>query len=107
MGETHKFEVGQELAIYPNFSSVPVIRKIKSVSATGRATLENGTVVEPSLRIRGRSKWGPYSAEIVTPQTKEKVEKQKLIDQMRHETEWSKLSLLTLRTVAFVLEHSK
>jgi len=107
MAETHTFEVGQELAIYHSFASVPVIHKIKGVSPTGRATLENGTVVEPTLRIRGRSKWGPYSAEIITPQIKEKVERQKLIDQMRHETEWSKLSLLTLRTVAFVLEHSK
>ena len=107
MGDVHKFEVGQELAIYPSFSSVPVIHKIKGVSPTGRATLENGTVIEPNLRIRGRSKWGPCSAEIVTPQIQEKVERQRLIDLMRHETEWSKLSLLTLRTVAFVLEHSK
>jgi hypothetical protein len=107
MVETHTFEVGQELAIYARHCNVPTIRKVVSVSKTGRATLDSGTVINPDLRIRGSNKWGPFEAHIVTPRIREMVERADLVDQMRTKTDWGKLSLLTLRTVAFVLEHSK
>ena len=106
MAENHKFEVGQELAIPAQFSGPPKIRKIVKVTPSGRATLDSGTQIEPTLRIRGAERWGPYSALIVTDKIREQVERCELAQQMR-ETAWDNASLLTLRTVAFVLEHSK
>ena len=106
MDEVHKFEVGQELAIPGQWSGPPTIHKIVKVTPSGRAVLERGTQIEPNLRIRGADRWGPYSALIVTDKIRDQVERCNLANQMR-ETDWGKASLLTLRTVAFVLEHSK
>jgi hypothetical protein len=106
MRKTHTFEVGQELAI--GYDAAPPIYKIKRVTPTGIAVLNNAgeTKVNPDLTIRGAARWGPYSCRFVTQEIRDNVECAKLSQQMRA-VRWSELSLTTLRTVAFVLEHSK
>ena len=100
------FEVGQRLAIYPNGSRYPNIRKIVSVSPSGRATLEGGTIVEPTLKIRGAPKWGPSHAQLVTPE----IEEQDLRYKLGHKlsgTNWFGLSLINLKTIAAIVDLEK
>lgn len=99
MSETHKFEVGQELAIPGQWSAPPAIRKIVKVTPSGRAILEHGTQVEPNLRIRGAGKWGPFEAMIVTPEIRAKARKHELATKLRS-IQWSLISLDRLETIA-------
>lgn len=99
MAETYKFEVGQELAIPGQWSSPPSIRKIVKVTPSGRAILEHGTQVEPTLRIRGADRWGPYEALIVTPEIRAKARKAELVTKLRN-IRWDLMSLDRLETIA-------
>lgn len=99
MAENHKFEVGQELAIPAQFSGQPTIRKIVKVTPSGRAILEHGTQVEPTLRIRGAGQWGPYEALIITPEIRAKARKAELVTSLRV-TKWELMSLDRLETIA-------
>lgn len=99
MAENHKFEVGQELAIPTQFSGPPKIRKIVKVTPSGRATLDSGTQIEPTLRIRGAGQWGPYEALIVTPEIRAKARKAELVTSLRV-VKWELMSLDRLETIA-------
>jgi hypothetical protein len=99
MSETHTFKVGQELAIPAQFSGPPAIRKIVKVTPSGRAILEHGTQVEPTLQIRGAGRWGPYEALIVTPEIRAKARKAELVTSFRV-MKWELMSLDRLETIA-------
>jgi hypothetical protein len=99
MAETYTFEVGQELAIPGQWSGPPAIRKIVKVTPSGRAILEHGTQVEPTLRIRGAGKSGPFEALIVTPEIRAKAHKAELITSLRV-VKWELMSLDRLETIA-------
>lgn len=100
------FEVGQRLAIYPNGSRYPNISKIVSVSPSGRATLEGGTIVEPTLKIRGATRWGPSHAYVVTPEIEEQDLRYKLGQKLTH-TDWFRLSLINLKTIMAIVDMEK
>ena len=99
MAENHKFEVGQELAIPAQVSGPPAIRKIVKVTPSGRAILEHGTQVEPTLRIRAAGTYGPFEALIVTPEIRAKARKAELITGLRV-VKWELMSLDRLETIA-------
>ena len=61
-------KVGDELAVDYQ------IRRVVKLSATGRITLDSGTVLNPDLSIRGANSWGPYRAHLLTDQMREKCE---------------------------------
>jgi len=103
---TNVFEVGQKLATYASGSRYPTIRKIVSVSPTGRATLEGGTIVEPTLKIRGASRWGPSHAYLVTPEIEEQDLRYRLGHKLSH-ANWYALSLVNLKTIAAILDSEK
>jgi hypothetical protein len=99
MSETYAFKVGQELAIPAQYSGPPSIRKIVKVTPSGRAILEHGTQVEPTLRIRGAGRWGPFEAMIVTPEIRAKARKAELVTNLRV-MKWELMSLDRLETIA-------
>lgn len=99
MIETHTFKVGQELALPEQFSRPPAIRKIVKVTPSGRAILEHGTQVEPTLRIRGAGPCGPYEALIVTPEIRAKARKAEMVTNLRV-MKWELMSLDRLETIA-------
>jgi len=99
MAENHKFEVGQELAIPGQWSGPPLIQKIVKVTPSGRAILERGTQIDPTLRIRGAGKWGPFEALIVTPEIRAKARKAELITRLRV-IRWDLMSLDRLEQIA-------
>ena len=98
MAENQKFEVGQELAIPHRYSGPPEIQKIVKVTPSGRAILEHGTQIEPTLRIRGADRWGPYKALIVTPEIRAKARKSELITRLRV-IRWDLMSLDRLEQI--------
>lgn len=99
MTNEHKFEVGQELAIPGQCSGPPTICKIVKVTPSGRAVLGSGTQIEPSLRIRGAGRWGPFTAMIVTPEIKARARKAELVTSLRN-IQWQLMSLDRLETIA-------
>lgn len=103
---THEFTVGQQLAIYPSGSKYPNIRKIVSVSSSGRATLEGGIVIEPTLRIRGAQKWGPSHAHILTPEIQEQDDRYRIAHKLTH-TNWFALSLINMKTIKAIIDLEK
>ena len=100
-----KYKVGDELAIRGGGWSTGSewnIYKITKISPTGRITLgDSRYILEPSLRIRGRSSYsGPYEAEEVTDEIRESVLKyiiKKTID-------FDKLSLRQLEAIVAIIK---
>jgi hypothetical protein len=99
MIETHKFEVGQKLAIRYRHLGSPSIFEVVKVTPTGRAVLDTGIQINPNLTIRGAGEYGPFSANIVTPEIESEVRRHELISRLRC-VKWGLISLDRLETIA-------
>jgi hypothetical protein len=103
-----KYKVGDELAVHTSgWGSYWSIFKITKISPTGRITLGNGNyILDPNLRVRSRSRFGPYSAQEVTKEIRDSIRKSNLLYEIKI-AKFDTLSLQQLESIAAIIKGEK
>lgn len=96
-------KVGDELAIGDRPCPY-VIRKVTKISPTGRITLDDGTILNPNLSIRGYvPRFTPSRFQPVTTAIRESINRAQLMDRLSR-TSWTRQATDQLRRIVAILD---
>ena len=73
---TDKIKVGDELAFRVDYGSGWTIQTVERITPSGRIVTKNYTM-DPDLKIRGRTSWGPRRGEPVTDEIRQLIQRRR------------------------------
>ena len=101
-----EIKVGDELAMGDRLCPY-VIRKVINISPAGRLTLDDGTILNPNLSIRGYvPRFTPSRFQPVTPAIRESIERVRIMDRLLR-AGWSQKTTDQLRRIFAILDEEK
>jgi hypothetical protein len=87
-------KVGDELAFRGTYGRTWNIHRVTEITPTGRIKCGSVYTLNPNLTIRGARKWGPYEGQLVTPEIRERVVREDMLEAIDRQ----KLLIPTLTT---------